>query len=174
MARLFFVIFTVFFLMVSCNKKSQNQTSEKKNEVKKEIKKEVKKETSKVKKETHKPDQKEIKAENYEVNFNFKDELNSTEDFIFEIKALPKNHKHINTGFPVSLKFDEGCFKFEKAKFKAKDAKTMTEKELVFSLKSKCDKKGEQILSGNLKFGYCSEEMCYTYNAPFKFKINVK
>ena len=162
-----FIFVLAVFLLFSCNKSNKSEVkNDKKESVKKSVKKEVK--------EIHKPDQKEIKAQYYEVIFDFKDEINAGEDFLFNLKAVPKNHRHINTGFPVSLKFDDGCFKFEKNKFKAQDAKNLTEKELSFNLKSKCEEKGVKKISGSLKFGYCTDEMCYTYNSPFSFKIRVK
>lgn len=165
--------------MVSCTKKEATNSKSntinsvnKKTDTKK-IKKEVKK-TEKTEKKAHKLDTKSIKDEFYEVNFNFKDELNSADEFLFSINAIPKKGRHINTGFPVNLTIEDGCFKFNQKKYKNKDAKTLDEKSLVFELKSKCEKTGKQELKGNLKFGYCTEEMCYTYNSPFKFYINIK
>ena len=166
----------VMIFTVSCTKKdttqSQNKTSNsinKKNDIQKTDKKIKEK-----KKETHKLNAKSIKAEFYDINFNFKDELAVNEEFVFTVKATPKKDKHINTGFPLSISFEEGCFKFDKKKYKNKDTKKLDEKNLVFELKSKCETKGEQELKGNLKFGYCDDSLCYTYNSPFKFNINIK
>jgi hypothetical protein len=165
------ILIVVSLFFISCNKKdvSANKVKTENTKVKNTIEKK-----EEVKKETHKLDSKSIKAEFYEVNFNLKDELSTTEDFLFSVNVTPKKDKHINTAFPLSLSFEDSCFKFDKKKFKNKDTKKLTDTELQFELKSKCESKGKQEIKGVLKFGYCDDNLCYNYNSPFNFNINVK
>ena len=171
MIKTLIFILAMMFSVISCNKTDKKEL--KNSSVKVQSNETTKKEVTK-KKVSHKLDAKLIKDEFYEVEFDFKDEINSTDEFVLKITAIPKKDRHINDGFPASLKFEDSCFKFEKKKFKGKDAKTFNEKTLVFEIKSKCETKGKQKLKGNLKFGYCTDELCYTYNSPFLFNINIK
>ena len=174
MSRIAILLVFVSFFIVSCTKKdAQNAKTKTTNSINK--KNDTTKNSQKVeKKHNHKLDAKSIKEEFYELTFNFKNELSSTEDFLFTVTAIPKKDKHINTGFPLSISFEDSCFKFDKKKYKNKDTKKLDEKHLVFELKSKCETKGKQELKGNLKFGYCDSNLCYTYNSPFLFNINIK
>lgn len=174
MSKITILLVFLSFFIVSCTKKeAQNTKTKAKNSINK--KNDTTKNSQKVeKKNSHKLDAKSIKAEFYEITFNFKNELASTEDFLFTVTAIPKKDKHINTDFPLSISFEDSCFKFDKKKYKAKDTKKLDKKNLVFELKSKCATKGKQELKGKLKFGYCDANMCYTYNSPFKFNINIK
>jgi len=172
MIKLLILIVSVSILGFSCTKKTTENTNTGKVKPKVEKTTDIKKE--KTKEKVKKLDSKLVKDEFYEVTFNFKEEITTKDELIFAIKAVPKKDRHINDGFPTSLAIESTCFKFNKKKYKNNDAKKLDEKSLEFELKTKCETKGKQELKGNLRFGYCTDAMCYTYDSPFKFNINVK
>ena len=168
MIKILILSITLSLFTVSCNKSKE--------EVNKNSDTNIKTTSGEknIKKKVHKLDAKLIKDEFYEVKFGFQEELSSKDELKFTINAIPKKDRHINDGFPVSLKIEDSCFKFEKKKFKGKDAKIFNEKSLAFELKSSCKTQGKHNLKGNLRFGYCTDEMCYTHDSPFQFNINIK
>jgi len=170
MIKVLIISITLSLIFISCNKSSAKEVNKNSDTDLKTTDGEKKKLKNKI----HKLDAKLIKDEFYEVKFDFQDELDSKEELKFTIDAIPKKDRHINDGFPVSLKIEDSCFKFEKKKFKGKDAKKFDENALAFELKSTCKTKGKHSLKGHLKFGYCTDEMCYIHNSPFHFNINIK
>ena len=114
-----------------------------------------------------------IDKEFYKIIFDFSD-AEAKKDMSIKIRVTPKKDHHINDGFPVSVAFNDGCFKFSKKKFKKADIKKIDAKELIFDLKGKCDVKGATTLEGVIKFGHCTDEICSTAQEGFKFNISVK
>lgn len=187
----FILIATAILAFVSCNKKEAPKKTE--NAVTKSVAKKVaalekakvtakklqkdldtnSKKAGEILNDGKKKNNRINEKEFYKIVYTISDAL-VNQDTTFTLKVTPKKDHHINDGFPVSVKLNDGCFKFAKTKFKKDDAKKLDAKELLFELKGKCDKKGMNILEGTISFGHCTDEICSTAKEGFKFNLNVK
>jgi hypothetical protein len=115
-----------------------------------------------------------IVKEEYNATLNYKkiSSINEINSLTLDIK--PKGEWHINTGFPIKFKVNANCLKADKVKYKKKDAKTVTEKNILLNINTKCNKKTNDEITLTGAFGVCKANMCKRKTLKVKVKVEVK
>jgi len=115
-----------------------------------------------------------ITTKEYNATLNYKkvSSINEINSLTLDIK--PKGEWHINTGFPIKFKLNANCLKSDKVKYKKKDAKTVTEKNILLNMNTKCNKKINDEITLTGAFGVCKADMCKRKTLKVKVKVEVK
>ena len=115
-----------------------------------------------------------IVTEEYNATLNYKkiSSINEINSLTLDIK--PKGEWHINTDFPIKFKVNANCLKADKVKYKKKDAKTVTKKNILLNINAKCNKKTNDEITLTGAFGVCKANMCKRKTLKVKAKVEVK